>query len=93
MQCLPKVAANQTLGEAVVLFPDEFETAEVLMTIEALQREHPLLRLLLVTNSPQRYRDRRVVEGVRPPLPLAKPAFGWSILDAIRASSEDGEVL
>jgi hypothetical protein len=87
MRRLPENTADLALGDAVVIFPDEFETQTVLETVEAMQREHPKLQLLLVTSLPQRYQAQAVIDGAQPPMLLPKPAFGWAILDAIRASS------
>ena len=71
---------------AVVLFPDEYGDSEVLGLVHGLRSGHPHLLLLLVTAKPQRIRaacepDARSVA----PVVLPKPAFCWSLLDAIRA--------
>jgi hypothetical protein len=87
MRRLPDSTIDLQLGDVVVIFPDEFETGAVLASVEALQRADPHLRLLLITRSPQSYQVRTAIEGALPPVLLPKPAFGWSILDAIRASS------
>ncbi|HKP63004.1 MAG TPA: hypothetical protein VJV78_39985 [Polyangiales bacterium] len=72
-------------ASALVLFPDEFDEREVLASLRSLHAKHPRLLLLLVTAAPQRVRaacgpdphaSRTVV--------LAKPTFGWNLLDAIR---------
>ena len=73
-------------ASALVLFPDEFDEAEVLALLRTLRSTKPRLLLLLVTGAPQRVRaacepdphaSRTVV--------LPKPTFGWNLLDAIRA--------
>jgi hypothetical protein len=72
--------------DAMVIFPDEFRTDEVVTSVETLQKERPQLRLLLVTSSPRSYLGTRLMDVELPPIILPKPAFGWSILDAIRES-------
>ncbi|MEY4583477.1 MAG: hypothetical protein RL701_8180 [Pseudomonadota bacterium] len=71
---------------ALVLFPDEYDDSEVVSNLRGLRAAHPHLLLLLVTAKPQRVRaacepDARSVL----PVVMPKPAFCWSLLDAIRA--------
>jgi hypothetical protein len=91
MQQLPKTSTLSQLGDALVIFPDEFNTGAVLSTIENVQRLRPRLQLLLVTSAPQLYQDRPSSNSAPTPILLPKPAFGWSILDAIRASASANE--
>lgn len=91
MRELPRTSTLSQLGDALVIFPDEFDTSAVLATIENVQRLRPQLRLLLVTSAPQRYQDRQSSDNALPPILLPKPAFGWSILDAIRAAASSDE--
>ena len=80
------VAAGTT---AVVLFPDEFDAAEVTRRIASLRRARGRVFLLVVTNSPQAYRPALEPDEHSPlPLVLPRPAFGWSLLDAIRAHAQ-----
>jgi hypothetical protein len=78
-------------ADAMVIFPDEFRTDDVLRTVESLQEKFPQLRLLLVTSSPRSYLGARLVDAEVAPIILPKPAFGWSILDAIRESFSNDE--
>jgi hypothetical protein len=72
---------------AVVLFPDDFDDEDVTRTLAMLRRSRPRVLIVLVTREPQKFPDG--ADGrARAPLVLPKPSFGWSILDAIRASSE-----
>ncbi|HKU45204.1 MAG TPA: hypothetical protein VJR89_43895 [Polyangiales bacterium] len=73
-------------ASALLLFPDEFDEADVLASLRALRAQNPRLLLLVVTAAPQR------VHAAWNPNPLAprtvvltKPTFGWTLLDAIRA--------
>jgi hypothetical protein len=86
LQQLPDVASLARMGDALVLFPDDFDTSAVLSTLENVQRLRPQLQLLLVTSAPQRYQRRQPSHTTQSPILLPKPAFGWSILDAIRDS-------
>jgi hypothetical protein len=71
------------------LFPDEFLLKEVLRELERLRRDKPDVLSLVVTRDPDRYLTVTDVKGnghVRIVIP--KPAWGWTILDAIRAGLE-----
>jgi hypothetical protein len=74
---LPATIASGTT--AVVVFPDELDPDGVVPWIEATAR--PDLLMVLITGSPQRFRTTGAVV-------LPKPAFGWAILDAIRAHAD-----
>ena len=70
---------------AVVLFPDEFSLKDVVRELGRLRREQPRVLSLLITREPQRYVDSVGVGGVGlAPIVIPKPAWGWTILDAIR---------
>lgn len=76
---------------AIVIFPDELGAIDLVAMLRSLRSARPELLMVLVTSAPQRLRgavepdDRSV-----PPVVLPKPAFGWTILDAIRSrASQD----
>ena len=72
---------------ALVLFPDEFAIEEVLKEISRLRRDCPGIRPLLVTREPERYvAIAEAARGEYPPILIPKPAWGWTILDAIRVA-------
>lgn len=72
---------------AVVFFPDEFASAGALAALRELRRSHPRVFLVLVTRQPQDLEPALEPDGrSTPPLVLPKPAFGWTILDALRAN-------
>ena len=77
---------------AVVLFPDEFEEHDVVGRIGKLRTRRPRVLLVLVTARAQRLRPALTVDTSRvlAPVVLAKPAFGWAILDAIREHVDEG---
>ena len=70
---------------AVVLFPDEFEASDVVARVLCLRRTRTPPLLIVVTGTPQRFRPALDADGQGgAPVVLPKPAFGWSILDALR---------
>jgi len=72
---------------ALVLFPDEYPNAGVEKFVLSLRRARPKLFILLVTSAPQNLGASVAPDGrTTPPVVLPKPAFGWTILDAIRAA-------
>jgi hypothetical protein len=74
---------------AVVLFPDEFSLDDVLAELSRLRRESPKILPLLVTREPERYGEVAQAEGEgRAPIVMPKPAWGWTILDAIRSGTQ-----
>jgi len=70
---------------AVVLFPDEFSLKDVVRELGRLRREQPRVLSLLITCEPRRYVESVVakVPGLAP-IVIPKPAWGSTILDAIR---------
>lgn len=77
-------------ASAVVIFPDEFAVPEVVSTITALRAARPRRLILLVTGAPQRFGAALTADGESlPPVVVPKPAFGWTILDAIRAHASE----
>ena len=74
---------------ALVLFPDDFGHADIERAILRLRRARPKLLIVLVTGAPQHLAAALEPDGRSvPPLVLPRPAFGWTILDAIRARSK-----
>jgi hypothetical protein len=69
---------------AVVFFPDEFSIERVVDAVKRLHSKRPRAIVVLVTREPQRFEKAfEGVGGVFQPLVVAKPAWGWTILDAI----------
>jgi hypothetical protein len=82
---LDSAAMVPPAATALVLFPDGFQHADVQSTILALRRARPKLLIVLVTAAPQHLGAVLEPDGRSvPPLVLPRPAFGWTILDAIR---------
>jgi hypothetical protein len=81
-----RIAAATT---AVVLFPDDFELAEVEASLRALRRDRPHVVVVLITREPARLGAAIAPDGRSiPPIVLPRPSFGWTILDAIREHDE-----
>jgi len=77
---------------SLVLFPDAFDYALVEGFVLALRRARLELRILLVSSAPQHLAAAVAPDGISvPPLVLPRPAFGWTILDAIRAGTPEPE--
>lgn len=74
---------------ALVLFPDDFPQAEVEATVERVTRARPGVLPVLVTQTPHRFSTLMNNTAARVvPTIIPKPAWGWTILDAIRALVE-----
>lgn len=73
---------------AIVFFPDDFLPRDVLRELRRLRRERPSLVQLVVTGEPDRYANLGEIEGSGwAPMVLLKPAWGWTILEAIREAT------
>jgi hypothetical protein len=72
---------------AVIVFPDDFPEEAVLKALAGLQRERPNVLAVIVTHEPQRFEDVAGTRGSQDlaPLVIPKPAWAWTILDAVRA--------
>jgi hypothetical protein len=72
---------------AVVLFPDDYPQEAVMKALAELERERPDVLAVIVSQEPQRFgqlgETRRSEHP--PPLVIPKPAWAWTILDAVRA--------
>jgi hypothetical protein len=78
---------------AAVIFPDDFEQEAVRALMQQLRRTRPDLLSLIVTREPQRFVEMVQPDGRSlPPIMLPRPAFGWDILDAIRAHAVSARV-
>jgi hypothetical protein len=84
------VAMTPAATAAVILFPDDYEVDAALPALAQLNRARPRTLAVIVTNEPRRFES---AEGeparLREPLVLAKPAWAWTILDAVRARLDE----
>lgn len=72
---------------AVVLFPDDFAAHAIDTALAALRTARPDLLAVIVSSDAQRFRRTETRAG-SPALVIPKPAWAWTILDAIRARLE-----
>lgn len=83
---LPDSSALPPAASAVVLFPDDYERTAVAASVRALRAARPRLLLVLVTSAPHRLGSAAEPDGeTATPLVIPRPAFGWTILEVIRA--------
>lgn len=72
--------------KALVIFPDELDTQQVLATLRQARTTHPQQLVVIVTSAPQHLSSALQPDGRSiVPMVLPKPAFSWTILDALRA--------
>lgn len=73
---------------AVVLFPDGFDTVAAVVLTRVIRAKRGDLLVLIITGDAPRFQEvaRPAGRSVTPQL-YPKPAFGWTILDAIRNHS------
>jgi hypothetical protein len=67
---------------AVVLFPDDFPRDSVVRALRNLRDRHPDVHTILVTRFPKQF-QRLSDDAPRSLVIVTKPAWGWTILDAI----------
>jgi hypothetical protein len=76
-------------ASAVVIFPDEYDVHDAVASIALLRATRPQLLILIVTCAPQYFRSLEApADQSLPAMVLPKPAFGWTLLDAIRAHAQ-----
>lgn len=82
------IAASELLSgghSAIVLFPDDFESALVARFVANVRASQPSVLLVLVTRTAHHaLRLGAAVARSTMPLVLPRPPFGWTIVDAIR---------
>ncbi len=66
---------------AFVVFPDDFPWEHVVVTLASLSQQRPEALPVLVTSRPDRFERVTTAGSV---LIVPRPAWGWTILDAIR---------
>ena len=71
-------------ASAIVVFPDDFAWEAVISTLQT-PRENARALVVLVTSRPSRFEALLWSHGSQKPMLVPRPAWGWTILDAIRA--------
>jgi hypothetical protein len=92
VSCESRRVANPLAGlpaatRALVVFPDDFPSHQIASFLAVVGARRPELTLVIVTRNAAAYVGLRASNG-RPlnATVLPKPAFGWAILDVIRAA-------
>ncbi len=71
---------------AVIVFPDEYSQDLAIQALAALERARPDVLAVVVTNEPGRFASPDAEEDpAASPLVMPKPAWAWTIMDAVRA--------
>jgi len=71
---------------AVILFPDEYSAELATKALAALEKARPNVLAVVVTNDPGRFASPDAEEdAAASPLVMPKPAWAWTIMDAVRA--------
>lgn len=73
---------------AVILFPDDYAFELVVSTLADLAARRTTALRLLVTGQPARFER---LAASRKVVVVPRPAWGWTILDAIRAHLDEDE--
>jgi hypothetical protein len=81
-------AGRDPAPSAIVFFPDEFRREDVIAEIARLQRAHPQVLAVVVTREPREFEGIVTAPDAETPVVIPKPAWGWTILDSIRARLE-----
>jgi len=91
LRSLDAVSLIDATRAAVVLFPDGFELLSVIALTRTIRTRRADLLLVIVTGDEPRFRELTLplARSVLPQL-FPKPAFGWTILDAIRHHTRAG---
>jgi hypothetical protein len=74
--------------DAIVVFADDLESTEVAALVNTLPDDHRSPLLVIVTSYTRRYARLGVTEPQKRVLILPRPAWGWSIVDAVRMCVE-----
>jgi hypothetical protein len=71
--------------EALVLFPDDYDAKKVASAVTDFATHRPAMAAILVTARPQLYRSVKTEHEI---VLVPRPAWSWTILDAIRAHAQ-----
>jgi hypothetical protein len=74
---------------ALVVFPDDFPAHQASAYLSMVRTRRPDLTIVIVTREPPIYRVMTATDGhPLKAIVLPRPAFGWTILDAIRSTQQ-----
>jgi len=75
-------------ASAVIFFPDEYGAKDAISALVALMKARPAVLAVIVTNDPRRFARPGDVDAATSLLVMPKPAWAWTILEAVRARLE-----
>jgi hypothetical protein len=70
---------------AVIIFPDEYSADAASRALATLEKLRPEVLAVIVTNEPKRFVATGAGDPATAPLVMPKPAWAWTIMDAVRA--------
>jgi DNA-binding NarL/FixJ family response regulator len=83
----PVLAAATT---ALVIFPDDYPWEGAIAALDRCRAENPRVHLVIVTRTPLRFEALALADAGALTVVIPKPAWSWTILDAIRAHLDGG---
>jgi hypothetical protein len=86
---LRRASTLATAVSAVVLFPDDFAWDATVTTLAECRAKSPRVPFVLVTRTPQRFEALVSADAAALSVVVPKPAWSWTILDAIRAHVDE----
>jgi hypothetical protein len=84
-----RAAELGTSASALVLFPDDYTWDGAVAALARCRTQNPRAPLVLVTGTPQRFEALTAPNHRDLIVVVPKPAWSWTILDAIRAHLDD----
>ena len=79
-----RIRALANGATAVVIFPDDFNWETVISMLMTYARDNHQAVAVIVTRNPRQFDGLCWPKDAAQPIILPKPAWGWTILDAIR---------
>lgn len=83
-----RVEALPERTTTIVMFPDDLDPHEVQESIARVQAARPEVLLIVVTSAPRAFERSGDGSARSEIVVLPRPAFGWTILDAVRARAD-----
>jgi hypothetical protein len=84
----PRRLAEMADLHALIVFPDDYPLSALLPMIDFLRRARSRPRLVVITRAPDRLAALSQRFGKIVPVVMARPAFGWAILDVLRGRAQ-----
>jgi DNA-binding NtrC family response regulator len=88
-RAIARAAELGASASALVLFPDDYTWDGAVAALTKCRTQNPRAPLVLVTRTPQRFEALAGPDDGALTVVVPKPAWSWTILDAIRAHIDD----